>query len=140
MSKPMISDLVKWQLEKIESHCRLLLDHATDPTCSCELDLTSCLRKHCLTIKAYAEETMPLIKDDDELVGLLEELAVEARDMKDKVSGAVCGKGKSDLDLASVATFARTWAKKIESQYTCPVSKNKVKLKEPITAEDVAIL
>lgn len=121
-----IDDLLKWQLEKIEANCRLLTDHATDPTCSCELDLTSCLRKHALLIEHYAIETLPIIKDDSNLIGFLEDLSIEAREIKDHIASGVCGNGKGELDLAKIAQFGRDWAKKIESSYTCqvaPVSK-----------------
>ncbi|MBA7611563.1 hypothetical protein ES703_18789 [subsurface metagenome] len=123
-TKPILmNDLLHWQLEKIESHARLLQEHAADPTCACELDLTSCLRKHCLMLESYATETLPMVQDE-RLAGLLYDLSIEARDMKEKVAASVCGDGDAELDLAEVAQFGREWAKRVETGYTCPISSN----------------
>ena len=121
-----IDPVVMWQLEKIEAELRLLVGHAVDATCPCDLDLTSCLRKHALLIGAYTMETMPMVSG--ELSDFLEELSGEACEMKDDIVKAVCGEDDTDdedrdLELSRVATWGRDWAKRIESKYTCPKSK-----------------
>jgi len=114
-----VDKILRWQLEHIEVHCRLLQEHAADPTCSCEVDLTNCVRKHLLVIEGYAVETLPMA-DTEEMTTLLYDLSIAARDMKEKVAASVCGGGDGgDLDLAEVAAFGREWAKKVETGFTC---------------------
>lgn len=121
-TKPILmNDLLYWQMEQIEGHARLLQEHAADPTCACEVDLTSCLRKHCLMMEHYATETLPMVQDE-QLINLLLDLSSEAREMKEKVAASVCGDGEAELDLAELTQFGRTWAKRVETGYTCPMS------------------
>jgi hypothetical protein len=65
--------ILKWQYDQIIKELLLLQEHQTDPTCPCETDGEMCVRKHLLTIEAYAEETIPM-EDDESFRQKLEQL------------------------------------------------------------------
>ncbi|MEM2446411.1 MAG: hypothetical protein QW734_07120 [Candidatus Bathyarchaeia archaeon] len=48
---------VEFGIEQIKKNLLLLQDHASSYPCP------SCIRKHLLSLEAYAEETIPMVKD-----------------------------------------------------------------------------
>ena len=62
-----------------------------------------------------------MVRGNIELEKLLEDISIEARQMKEKIASSTCGDGEGEPDLSEVAAFGRNLAKEIESGYTCPL-------------------
>ena len=101
--------LLKWQYERIIKELLLLQDHAADTSCPCETDNERCIRKHLMTIEAYAEETVP-IEEDEHYTAELTRLAEEAMAHRQQEERVLCGEGEQP-DLVD---WCRNWRKVFE--------------------------
>jgi len=104
--------ILKWQYDQIIKELLLLQEHQTDPTCPCETDGEMCVRKHLLTIEAYAEETIPM-EDDESFRRKLEQLAKEAKNLRsDEERSLRSGSSEQTRDLIE---WPRKWRKEFEA-------------------------
>jgi len=101
-----------WQYDQIIKELLLLQEHQTDPTCPCETDGEMCVRKHLLTIEAYAEETIPM-EDDESFRQKLEQLAKEARQLRTEEESSL--RGGSPERTTDLIEWPRKWRKEFEA-------------------------
>lgn len=101
--------ILKWQYDKLVKELILLQDHQSDPDCPCDTDGEMCVRKHLLTIEAYAQETVAIENDPDRR-RKLEELALDAKHHREKEERALCGEGEH----VDILGWARQWRKAFE--------------------------
>lgn len=101
--------ILKWQYDKLVMELILLQDHQADPDCPCDTDGEMCVRKHLLTIEAYAQETVAM-EDDPDRRRKLEELAVDAKQHRTEEEKALCGEGEH----VEILSWARQWRKAFE--------------------------
>jgi hypothetical protein len=102
--------ILKWQYDQLVKELILLQEHQADPHCPCETAGEMCVRKHLLTIEAYAQETLA-IEDDHEWRHRLDRLALEAKTHREAEEKALCG-GASGVD---VLDWSRLWRKEFEA-------------------------
>lgn len=102
--------ILKWQYEQLIKELILLQDHQTDETCPCESDGEMCVRKHLLSIEAYAQETIP-IEESPEYKELLNTLANEAKEYREQEERSLCGE---DV-CVELAEWTREWRKQFEA-------------------------
>lgn len=102
--------ILKWQYDHLIKELLLLQDHASDPSCPCETEGEMCVRKHLMTVEAYAEETVP-VDEDDERNELLQRIADEARRHRLRQEKALCGED-APPDLTD---WSREWRKRFEA-------------------------
>jgi hypothetical protein len=104
--------ILKWQYERLIKELLLLQDHQADPSCPCETDREMCVRKHLLTIEAYAEETVP-IETNKDYRSKLEELAQEAKGFRAAEEASLRGADASfPMDTLE---WPRRWRKEFEA-------------------------
>jgi hypothetical protein len=102
--------VLKWQYEKIVKELLLLQDHSADQSCPCETENEKCVRKHLMTIEAYAEETMA-IEENPEFREKLKVLSREAKEYRLEEERALCEEGESP----SLLDWTRRWRKEFEN-------------------------
>lgn len=102
--------ILKWQYDQLVKELILLQEHQADPHCPCETAGEMCVRKHLLTIEAYAQETLA-IEEDHEWRERLDKLALEAKTHRETEEKVLCGKGGS-LDILD---WSRYWRKEFET-------------------------
>ncbi|GAB6059800.1 hypothetical protein [Desulfonatronum parangueonense] len=106
-----LTPILKWQYEQLLKEMLLLQSHLTDQDCPCETESEMCVRKHLLIIEAYAQETIPLEKDE-EFQTKLQQLAIEAKNKRNveerKLRGEDQGLAEEDSD------WVRGWRKEFE--------------------------
>ncbi len=93
----MDTGLMKYQYEQIVKQLMLLQDHASARTCPYTPTGEMCIRKHLMTIEAYAVETLPMEENPDyqEKLASLESEAMNYRLDQEKV---MCGANQEFLD------------------------------------------
>lgn len=102
--------ILKWQYDQLVKELILLQEHQADPHCPCETAGEMCVRKHLLTIEAYAQETLA-IEDDHEWRKRLDQLALEAQTHRETEERALCDGGES----VDVLDWSRFWRKEFET-------------------------
>ncbi|KMQ49670.1 hypothetical protein CHISP_3420 [Chitinispirillum alkaliphilum] len=107
--------ILKWQYLQIVKELLLLQDHEADKACPCETGGEKCIRKHLLSIEAYAQETIP-IEENETYRKKLYSLADEAKMHRLEEEKALCGiKNSPDLTM-----WCRDWRKQFEDySLTC---------------------
>jgi hypothetical protein len=105
-----VEPILKWQYDQMVKELLLLQDHQSDDTCPCSDAGEMCVRKHLMTIEAYAQETVPMEGDAGwkEKLGIL---AAEAKEHRRREEDALCGKDVSQ-DLSD---WTRRWRKEFEA-------------------------
>jgi len=98
-----------WQYDQLLKELILLQEHQAQPLCPCELDGEMCVRKHLMTIEAYAEETLA-IEEDKHWRKKLGQLAIEAKAYRQAEERALCGEGEE----VEVLDWSRSWRKEFE--------------------------
>ncbi|WP_029896327.1 hypothetical protein [Desulfohalovibrio reitneri] len=101
--------ILKWQYDQLVKELLLLQEHQANPDCPCDTEGEMCVRKHLMTIEGYAEETGPM-EPDGERGEKLRELAMEAREHREREERALCGQDVSE-DLSG---WTRGWRKEME--------------------------
>ncbi|MEN6302295.1 MAG: hypothetical protein ABFD96_06195 [Armatimonadia bacterium] len=101
--------ILEWQYDQLVKELILLQEHQADPHCPCETAGEMCVRKHLMTIEAYAEETLA-IEEDKHWRDRLMQLATEAKEHRDTEEKALCGEGES----VQVLDWSRYWRKEFE--------------------------
>jgi hypothetical protein len=104
-----MEDILKWQYDRLVKELLLLQDHQADKSCPCEAGGEMCVRKHLLSIEAYAEETIPM-EENLEYRDRLTMLSDEAKKHRDREERALRDEDVPD-DLAN---WARDWRKQFE--------------------------
>ena len=107
-----MSRILEWQYDQLEKELLLLQDHIADPTCPCETGGEMCVRKHLLTIEAYAGETLAM-EGNKEYQEKLEKLACEARDRRDSEEEYL--RRNQAQAPTNLLEWARDWRKQFES-------------------------
>lgn len=105
-----MKSILKWQYDHMVKELLLLQDHASDPSCPCATDGEMCVRKHLMTVEAYAEETVPM-EEAQERVDLLQQLGDEAKKHRQREEDALCGE---DVP-ADLTDWSREWRKRLEA-------------------------
>jgi hypothetical protein len=82
--------VLKYQYEQIIKHLMLLQDHAAARTCPYSPAIETCVRKHLMTIEAYAQETIPM-EEDPGFRARLETLGSEAASYRLDQEAVLCG-------------------------------------------------
>ncbi|MCW3489281.1 hypothetical protein [Dethiobacter alkaliphilus] len=101
--------ILKWQYDQIIKELLLLQEHQTDPTCPCQTDGEMCVRKHLMTLEAYAQETIPM-EENEEFKDKLQMLAGEAKEYRKQEEAAL-----RDEDVpVSLVEWTRNWRKAFE--------------------------
>ena len=103
--------ILKWQYDQLIKALLLLQEHWATPDCPCKTDGESCVRKHLLTIEAYADETQSIEPSDGKRADLLS-LSLEAKQLREVEEANLCGKSREypvNLD-----TWARDKRKSLE--------------------------
>jgi hypothetical protein len=103
--------ILKWQYDHLVKELLLLQEHASDPSCPCETEGEMCVRKHLMTIEAYAEETIPMEEAQDR-IDLLQRVGHEAREHRLREEDALCG---TDVPPPDLTEWSRVWRKEFES-------------------------
>ncbi len=104
--------ILKWQYESLIKELLLLQEHQADPSCPCATESEMCVRKHLLTIEAYAEETIPMEKD--ELYRMkLQRLAQEAKEFRMAEEALLRGE-KAEYPVDNLE-WPRKWRKEFEA-------------------------
>ena len=101
--------IIKWQYDQIIKELLLLQEHQTDTSCPCETGGEMCVRKHLLTLEAYAQETMPM-EEDEEFTDKLQLLAADAQEYRKQEEAALRGEGEH----VSLIEWTRNWRKAFE--------------------------
>lgn len=102
--------ILEWQYDQLLKELILLQTHQADPHCPCETAGEMCVRKHLMTIEAYAQETMA-IEEETYWRNKLMELATEAKLHREEEEKALCGQGES----VDVLDWSRHWRKEFEA-------------------------
>jgi hypothetical protein len=102
--------ILKWQYDQIIKELLLLQDHQTDDSCPCAEAGEMCVRKHLMTIEAYAQETVPM-EGQEEWKDKLGMLAAEAKEHREREEKALCG----DDVPQSLSEWTRRWRKEFEA-------------------------
>lgn len=105
-----VKPILEWQYDQLVKELILLQEHQADPHCPCESAGEMCVRKHLMTVEAYAQETMA-IEEDKFWRNKLSQLAVEAREHREIEEKALCGEGES----VDVLDWSRFWRKEFET-------------------------
>lgn len=101
--------ILEWQYDQLLKELMLLQEHQSVAACPCEVNGEMCVRKHLMTIEAYAEETLA-IEEDEHWRDKLTQLAIEAKDNRETEEKALCGEGEG----ADVMDWSRSWRKVFE--------------------------
>ncbi|MFW6245708.1 MAG: hypothetical protein ACOC36_07450, partial [Fibrobacterota bacterium] len=75
----------------------------------CQTEGERCIRKHLLSIEAYAEETVP-IETDQDYRNKLEKLAQEAKEKRSQQEKVLCREGSPP----QLVDWTRNWRKEFE--------------------------
>jgi hypothetical protein len=102
--------ILKWQYDQLVKELMLLQEHQADPHCPCQSAGEMCVRKHLMTIEAYAQETLA-IEEDPRWREKLDQLSIEAEAHRDREEAALCGKGKH----VDILDWSRLWRKEFET-------------------------
>ena len=104
--------ILKWQYDQLIKQLLLLQEHWGNQDCPCHSDGEMCLRKHLLTIEAYAEETIPIedSRDHQDQLGVLAGQAIAMRAQEEK---SLCGQAATFPE--DPGQWARKWRKKFEA-------------------------
>ncbi|MGQ9682036.1 MAG: hypothetical protein ACUVX9_05840 [Anaerolineae bacterium] len=114
--------VMKYQYDQINKHLLLLQDHAAARTCPYSPAGEACIRKHLLTIEAYAEETIPM-EDNPAYQAKLADLENEARARRLDEEAVICGE-KAEL-ASGLDHWARRWRKEFELHaLSCEMAKS----------------
>ena len=114
--------VLKYQYEQIIKHLMLLQDHAAARTCPYSPAGEMCIRKHLLTIEAYAQETVPM-EDNPTFKKKLEDLGAEASNYRLDQEAILCGEKEESLE--GLDHWARKWRKDLELHaLTCELQKS----------------
>jgi hypothetical protein len=115
------TNLMKYQYDQLLKHLILLQDHAAARTCPYSRTGEACIRKHLMTIEAYAEETIPM-EDDPHLRSKLEDLEDESRSRRLDQEAVLCGEKEQILE--GLEHWARKWRKQFEAHaLSCELQK-----------------
>lgn len=106
-----MTPILKWQYDQIIKELLLLQEHQADKSCPCESGGEMCVRKHLMTIEAYAQETEP-IETEETYRQKLKELALEAKEYREKEEEFLCKGEASPQDLTE---WSRKWRKEFEA-------------------------
>lgn len=106
----MMKPILKWQYEQLVKELILLQEHQADPHCPCESDGEMCVRKHLLTIEAYAQETVAIEEGHQRRVQL-QQIAEEATQYRHDEELTLCA-GGAPID---VLDWSRNWRKEFEA-------------------------
>ena len=105
-----MGDILKWQYDRLVKELLLLQDHQADPSCPCDSGGEMCVRKHLMSIEAYAEETMSM-EPDKTYRDKLQALSAEAVEHREREERALC-----DEDVpADLLEWTRQWRKEFEA-------------------------
>ncbi len=107
----MMKPILKWQYERLIKELLLLQDHQADPSCPCETESEMCVRKHLLSIEAYAEETVSM-EENKEYRDKLNNLIQEAKDLRKEEEALLQGKEPSFRQ--DLLAWPRKWRKEFE--------------------------
>ncbi len=103
--------VMKYQYDQLLKHLILLQDHASARSCPYSPGGEMCIRKHLLTIEAYAQETVPM-EDNEVYKERLQDLETEARSRRLSEEASLCGEG---MDITEGLDYwARKWRKEFE--------------------------
>lgn len=103
--------VMKYQYDQLLKHLILLQDHASARTCPYSPAGEMCIRKHLLTIEAYAQETIPM-EDTETFKERLQDLEAESRSCRLTEEAAICGE---EIDSTEgLEQWARRWRKEFE--------------------------
>jgi hypothetical protein len=102
--------ILKWQYDQVIKELLLLQDHQTDDSCPCAEAGEMCVRKHLMTIEAYAQETVPM-EGQEEWKDKLRKLAAEAKDLREREEAVLCG---TDVPQ-NLSEWTRQWRKEFET-------------------------
>ncbi len=103
--------ILKWQYETLCKELLLLQGHAADPSCPCQSEGETCIRKHLMTVEALAQETTPM-ETELEKIQFLNLMIVEARNVRAEEERHLCGLNPAPND--DLAEWAREKRKTIE--------------------------
>ena len=113
--------VMKYQYEQIVKHLLLLQDHAAARTCPYSPGGEMCIRKHLMTLEAYAEETIPM-EDNPAFKQKLEHLEAEAGSYRLDQEAVLCGEREQLPE--GLDHWARKWRKEFEMHaLTCELQK-----------------
>ncbi len=104
-----MKSILKWQYLQIIKELILLQGHQADKACPCETGGEKCIRKHLLTIEAYAQETIP-IEESEHYRKKLRLLAQEAKKNRLDEERALCAIDPSP----DLIVWCRNWRKEFE--------------------------
>lgn len=102
--------ILEWQYDQLIKELILLQEHMADPHCPCERAGEMCVRKHLMTIEAYAQETMS-IEEDPPWREKLKQLSLEAKALRATEEKALC-EGSEGVDALD---WSRLWRKAFEA-------------------------
>jgi hypothetical protein len=101
--------ILKWQYDQLLKELLLLQDHQTDKTCPCETAGEMCVRKHLLTIEAYAQETLAM-EHEEPYREKLSLLAIEAKRHREQEEASLLNQD----DPQDLTKWTRRWRKEFE--------------------------
>ncbi len=105
-----MNPILKWQYDQIIKELLLLQEHQADKSCPCAFGGEMCVRKHLMTIEAYAQETIPM-EQDETYREKLRDLAAEAISHREREEKALCSPESGSEDLSE---WTRSWRKEFE--------------------------
>jgi hypothetical protein len=105
--------ILKWQYDQLVKELLLLQEHSADKSCQCETGGEMCVRKHLLTIEAYAQETLS-IEDAQSWRDKLASLALEAKNYREREEKAICDDSKT-TPYQELLEWSRKWRKEFET-------------------------
>jgi len=103
--------VLKYQYDEMIKQLMLLQDHASARTCPYSQTGEMCIRKHLMTIEAYAIETLPM-EPRPEYKQKLEDMEYEAKNYRMDQENVLCG--VKDQFLEGLGEWARKWRKEFE--------------------------
>ncbi len=106
-----MNPVLKYQYDQILKQLLLLQDHAAMRFCPYSPSGEVCIRKHLLSVEAYADETEPM-EDDKVWKEKMEALESEARSLRLEEESFLTGK-QPECNLW-LEDWARKWRKTIE--------------------------
>lgn len=122
--------VMKYQYDQLIKHLILLQDHAAARTCPYSPSGEMCIRKHLMTIEAYAQETVPM-EDNPAYQEKLGDLEAEARNYRLDEEAVLCGEKAQFLE--GLGQWARKWRKEFEMHaLICELRKSAKEAQEPV--------
>ncbi len=107
----MEAGVLKYQYDNLMKQLMLLQDHAAARSCPYSQNGEMCIRKHLMTVEAYALETLPM-EDKPEYKQKLKSLESEANEYRMDQENVLCG--VQDQFLDGLGEWARKWRKDFE--------------------------